>query len=326
MVGKTHTDELAYSLNGENVHYGTPINPRAPGRIPGGSSSGSAAAVAGGLVDFAIGTDCGGSVRLPASYCGILGFRPTHGRISLNGIVPLASSFDTVGWFTRDATLLQRVGQVLLTDDAAVPRPHRLLLASDAFAVAGNAVTEALQPAVAAVTAAIGQAEQVNVSAEGLAEWMQLFRIIQGAEIWANHGAWIRTVQPSFGPGIRERFAWTSSLDPADVAAARERREQVAAHLDVLLGNDAILCLPTTPGIAPLRDTPSADLEAFRARALSLLCIAGLARLPQVSLPLGMLDGCPLGLSLVAPRGADTTLLTVATITALSEPTVSSSP
>ena len=110
MVGKTQTDELAYSLNGENVHYGTPTNPRAPGRIPGGSSSGSAAAVAGGLVDFALGTDCGGSVRLPASYCGIYGIRTTHGLVPVDGVVDLAASFDTVGWFARDAANDARVG------------------------------------------------------------------------------------------------------------------------------------------------------------------------------------------------------------------------
>ena len=312
MVGKTHTDELTYSLNGENVHYGTPVNPHAAGRIPGGSSSGSASAVAGGLVDFALGTDCGGSVRLPASYCGIFGFRPTHGSIPLDGVMPLASSFDTIGWFARDAALLEQVGRVLLTDNQAAPRPHRLLFALDAFDLAGNAVAQALQPAITAVTAAVGQAEQVSVSVEGLLEWTGLFRILQGAEIWANHGTWIRAVQPTFGPGIRERFEWTSSIAPATVAAGRERREQVTARLDELLGDEAILCLPTAPGIAPLRDTPSADLEAFRARALSLLCIAGLARLPQVSLPLGTLEGCPLGLSLVGPRGADTLLLMIA--------------
>jgi amidase len=114
MVGKTHTDDMAYSLNGENVHYGTPVNPVAPGRIPGGSSSGSVAAVAGGLVDFALGTDCGGSVRLPASYCGVYGLRPTHGLVPADGVVPLAPSFDTVGWFARDAALMRRIGEVLL--------------------------------------------------------------------------------------------------------------------------------------------------------------------------------------------------------------------
>ena len=101
-------------LMGENAHYGTPVNVNAPGRVPGGSSSGSAAAVAGALVDFAIGTDCGGSVRLPASLCGIYGFRPSHGRIGLDGCMPLASSFATFGWFAREAATLARVGAALL--------------------------------------------------------------------------------------------------------------------------------------------------------------------------------------------------------------------
>ena len=147
MVGKTQTDEMAYSLNGENVHYGTPANPRAPGRIPGGSSSGSASAVAGGLVDFALGTDCGGSVRLPASYCGIYGIRTTHGLVPVDGVVDLAASFDTVGWFARDAKTMQQVGEVLLPP-ASDFVPKRLLIAEDAFALAGQEITAALAPAV----------------------------------------------------------------------------------------------------------------------------------------------------------------------------------
>ncbi len=311
-VGKTHTDELAYSLNGENVHYGTPVNPNAAGRIPGGSSSGSAAAVAGGLVDFAIGTDCGGSVRLPASYCGIFGFRPTHGRIPLDGIVPLASSFDTVGWFARDASLLEKVGRVLLDSQTDTRPPHQLLLASDAFTLAGDTVTVALQPAVNKISTAIGPVRPVTVSPEGLSEWMQLFRVLQGAEIWANHGTWIREVHPTFGPDIHKRFEWTATIQQAEVDIAKEKREQVAARMDAFLGEDSVLCLPTAPGIAPLRNTPSDELEVFRSQALSLLCIAGLARLPQVNLPFGTLDGCPIGLSLIGPRGADMLLLKIA--------------
>jgi amidase len=113
LVGTTVTDELAFSLTGENPHYGTPPNPAAPGRVPGGSSSGSASAVAGGLVDFALGTDTGGSVRVPASHCGIFGFRPTHGAVSPAGVLPFSPSFDTVGWFARDADTLAAVGDRL---------------------------------------------------------------------------------------------------------------------------------------------------------------------------------------------------------------------
>jgi amidase len=308
MVGKTHTDDMAYSLNGENVHYGTPVNPVAPGRIPGGSSSGSAAAVAGGLVDFALGTDCGGSVRLPASYCGLYGIRPSHGLVPADGVVPLAASFDTVGWFARDAELMRHVGDVLLPR-AVAWTPTRLLIATEAFAAMGAAVAEALRDGVTRLKTAFVTVEETRVYAGDPAEWAQLFRVLQGDEIRAQHGAWIDQHQPTFGPGVRERFEWTRTIDPAEVAAAKPKREAVARHMDALLGDDALLCLPAAPGIAPRLKTPGQELEPFRARAFVLLAIAGLARLPQISLPAGTIDGCPIGLSLIAPRGRDRGLL-----------------
>src|SRR6185503_4251639 len=152
MVGRTHTDEMTFSLNGENAHYGTPVNVNAPGRIPGGSSSGSAAAVAGGLVDFALGSDTGGSVRAPASFCGIYGLRPTHGRIPLTGACALAASFDVAGPFARDPALLARVARVLLKDDQPAPKHGTLLYAEDAFALVDPAVKLQFAPAVARVT------------------------------------------------------------------------------------------------------------------------------------------------------------------------------
>ena len=308
MVGKTHTDELAYSLNGENVHYGTPTNPRAPGRIPGGSSSGSAAAVSGGLVDFALGTDCGGSVRLPASYCGIYGIRTTHGLIPIDGIADLAASFDTVGWFARDAATMARVGGVLLPEGPAF-RPKRLLIAEDAFAFAGAEIKSALAGAVLRLKAALPDHRQIEVYTGDPSAWSGIFRILQGDEIRRRHSAWIDAHNPNFGPGIAERFRWVRTIDPAEVERMRPLREDVARHMDVLLGDDAVLCLPTAPGIAPKLKTPPAELEVFRARAFALLSIAGLARLPQLSLPLGILTDCPLGVSLIAPRGRDQGLL-----------------
>jgi amidase len=307
MVGKTQTDELTYSLNGENAHYGTPINPNAPGRIPGGSSSGSAAAVAGHLVDFALGTDCAGSVRVPASYCGIYGIRTTHGLVPTDGVIDLAASFDTVGWFARAADMMRRVGEVLLPPSDFKPR--RLLIVRDAFAFAGAEVTAALAAGVMRLKEAIGDHREVDVYSGDPTSWPQIFRILQGAEIWRRHGAWIDAYNPHFGPGIAERFQWTRTINIAEVELMRPRREEVARHMDALLGGDAILCLPTVPGIAPKLATPTADLEDFRARAFALLCIAGLARLPQLSLPIGTMAGCPLGLSLIAPRGTDRGLL-----------------
>jgi amidase len=308
MVGKTHTDELAYSLNGENVHYGTPTNPRAPGRIPGGSSSGSAAVVAGGLVDFALGTDCGGSVRLPASYCGIYGIRTTHGLIPIDGVTDLATSFDTVGWFARDARTMARVGHVLLPEAPAF-LPKRLLIAEDAFAFAGAEIAGALAGAVTRLATALPDHRQVNVYTGDPSAWSAIFRILQGDEIRRRHGAWIDAHNPGFGPGIAERFRWTRTIDPAEVERMRPRRENMARHMDALLGDDTILCLPTAPGIAPELATPAAELEVFRARAFALLSIAGLARLPQLSLPLGTMTDCPIGISLIAPRGRDLGLL-----------------
>jgi amidase len=308
LVGKTHTDELAYSLNGENVHYGTPTNPKAPGRIPGGSSSGSAAAVAGGLVDFALGTDCGGSVRLPASYCGIYGIRTSHGLLSTDGVVKLAPSFDTIGWFARDADLMRRIAESLLPH-ASPFVPRRLLIMTDAFATAGSAITDALARAVATVRQTFGAVQDLSVYGDIPTNFPESFRILQGAEIARQHGGWIDRHSPAFGPGIRERFLWVRTIDAKAIASATVVRERVARHMDELLGDDAFLILPTAPGIAPRLKTPAAELEAFRARAFALLSIAGLARLPQVTLPLGTLEGCPLGLSLLGPRGRDRGLL-----------------
>lgn len=321
MVGKTHTDELAYSLTGENPHYGTPANPWSPDRIPGGSSNGSVAAVACGLVDFALGTDCGGSVRLPASYCGILGMRPTHGRVSLEGAIPFGPSFDAAGWFARDAQVFERVGRVLLDDDAPAPRAKRLLVARDAFDLVDPRVAAALAPAADAVARAVGESSEATVSAEGLPEWFACFRVLQAAEVWGNHGAWVRTAKPKLGQGVRERLEWASKVTAQDVAAAKERHAAIRARLAELIADGSVLCLPTSPRVAPLRNLPMDEIEIrYRHQAMCLLCIAGLGGLPQVSLPMASLDGLPLGLSLVGPRGFDTGLLALATTLSAGEP------
>ena len=313
LAGKTHTDEMAYSLTGENVHYGTPVNLRAPDRIPGGSSNGSAAAVTAGLVDFAIGTDCGGSVRLPASYCGIFGMRPTVDRVPLDGVIPFGPPFDVAGWFARNAQVLERVGRVLLADDSEPAPARRLLRATDAFAMVDEGVAGAVSGAVDRVAALVGPVEEVTVAPEGLESWFETFRVLQAASIWANHGAWIRATRPDFGPGVKERFEWAEALDAGAVKAAGKRYEAIRARIDEVLGPGDILCLPTSPRVAPLKNTPVDDIEIrYRHQAMHLLCIAGLGGLPQISLPMAELDGLPLGLSLNGPRGADVQLLRLA--------------
>jgi len=311
MVGKTQTDELTYSLNGENAHYGTPVNVNAPGRIPGGSSSGSAAAVAAGLVDFALGSDTGGSVRAPASFCGIYGIRPTHGRVSLRGACPLASTFDTAGWFAREARLLERVGEVLLGKEPERKR-GRLLLAEDGFALLETRVANAVQPALARIAAHLGAPQAVTVSEEGLAQWFDVFRTLQGGEIWAQHGEWVQRVRPDLGPGVKQRMEWAATIQADAVAGAKIERERIAKRMDAMLADNAVLILPTAPDIAPPVHAPPQSTDDFRARAMSLLCVAGLARLPQVNLPYAKLDGCPVGVSLLAARGNDALLLRLA--------------
>ena len=314
MVGRTHCDELCYSLTGENVHYGAPVNVNAPGRIPGGSSNGSAAAVAGKLVDFAIGSDCGGSIRIPASYCGILGMRPTWGRVSLEGAVPFGPSFDVAGWFARDTAVFEKVGRVLLEENKRPARPKRLLIARDAFALVDPAVGAALQPAVARLEGLIGaRGEETEVAPEGLVNWFETFRTIQAAEVWASVGAWVDEVKPKLGPGIKERIAWAATVTPAMLDQASARRAEVRARMDRLIGPHDVLCLPTSPRAAPLLGTPVDKIEVeYRNQAMCLLCIAGLAGLPQVSLPMARIDNLPLGLSIVGGPGTDMMLLSLA--------------
>lgn len=312
VIGKTHCDELCYSLNGINQHYGTPVNVNAPGRIPGGSSSGSAAAVAGGLVDFALGSDTGGSVRVPAGYCGIFGMRPTHGSVPLDGAIAFAPSYDAAGWFARDARMLERVGQVLLGDARAAPPAGKLLIATDAFAHADPDAGLALRQALHACEAHFAAAQEIVLAPEGIDRWMDSFRVIQGAEIWSTHREWITSLHPDFGAGIKQRFVWASTIEATAVVAASAHRARINEHLMSLLADNAVLAIPTTPGVAPPLDMPVAELERWRNRALGLLCIAGHAGLPQVNLPLAKVDGLPVGLSLIAARGGDALLLKLA--------------
>mmetsp|Transcript_40382 Transcript_40382/g.114321 ORF Transcript_40382/g.114321 Transcript_40382/m.114321 type:complete len:462 (-) Transcript_40382:1655-3040(-) len=319
-VGKTHMDELAYSLNGENVHYGTPVNVAAPGRIPGGSSSGSAAAVAGKLADLGIGSDTAGSVRVPASYCGILGFRPTHGRVSLNNVVPLAQSFDTAAWFARDASLLQSAGEVLLDHSSALKLEEvKWLVATDAFDLSDDETRQAIYDAMSidfnTVTAILGPPKEITVGMDGLGtleEWLDVFRVIQASEAWANFGDWIDKKNPGFGPGIKERFEAASKVTAEEVEEAKRMRGRIMQHVDGILGRSCVLALPTCPGPAPKLNTPADELELFRRRLLSLSALAPLCSLPQVTLPIAEVYGNPVGLSLIGPRGSDESLLELA--------------
>ena len=308
MIGKTQTDELAYSLQGENRHYGTPINVRVPDRIPGGSSSGSAVAVAGDIVHFSIGTDTGGSVRVPAAFCGVCGVRPSHGRIPLDGCMPLAPSFDTAGWFSRDARLLEQIGEILLRDQATRSQPARLLIANDSFALCDEPARIELTKMTDEIQRQFGEAIPTELSSQ-LQDWMAAFGILQAVEVWQAHGDWVRAVKPDFGPGIRERFEMASRVTDRQVAAAEQVHRRADEIMRELLDGNRVMMIPTAPGAAPLKDTPTAEIESFRTRTLMLTCVAGMARLPQVSLPLATVEGAPVGLSILAAPGNDMQLL-----------------
>ena len=313
LVGKTLTDEIAYSLTGENYHYGTPRNPRDPARVPGGSSSGSAVAVAADLVDFTLGSDCGGSVRVPASYCGVFGIRTSHGRIPLDGMAPFAPSFDCVGWFARTAGMMLRVGKVLLDEPVPSPRFNKVLMCVDCFTTPSRDVQEALMPGVALMQRHLGSVEPVTVAADGLTAWSEMFRVIQGFEIWRSLGDWVRACSPEFGPGVRERMAVAATISEDAFRDASARRHAVIARMDAVLPSGTVMCLPTAPRTAPQRGLPVSDIEVeFRHQAMNLSCIAGLAGLPQVSVPFTTHDGLPVGLSLIGPKGSDIALLELA--------------
>lgn len=307
--GTTHTDELMYSLNGENFHYGTPVNPKAPERIPGGSSSGSAVAVSSGLVDFALGTDTGGSVRIPSSYCGIYGFRPTHGVVKIEGVIPLAKSFDTVGWMAGNPDLLHKVGKILIDNQQEDGEFTNMVFSKEAWGLLENQYKEPLLRTISTIQEFSLQSEWREIAEEGLSQWSSVFSVLQGTEIWKEHGEWITKEKPSFGPGISERFQWTSTLRESENLQQVEMRQKIYQSMSTLLGVNGLLIIPTAPGPAPLLHLSGEKAEQYRAKTMQLSCIAGLAGLPQVTIPLIEVDGLPVGLSIIANRNQDLKLL-----------------
>lgn len=312
-VGKTVTDELAFSMNGNNAHFGAPINGAAPHRISGGSSSGSASAVSNSLCDFALGSDTGGSVRAPANHCGLYGIRPTHGRISLAGVLDLAPSLDTCGYFARDVETFARVSGVLLGADAKpAPEKIRLLKPVDIWALLDAEALAAQTAPFARVEAALGKAQNTHVVMDDMDAMYWHFRYIQGREAWMVNGPLIERFCPPLGPGVAERFDWSRQVTDEQFAMATVYRERFKKHLADLLGTDGVLVLPTVPDIAPLTDDGGEKMESYRNRSIQMLCIAGLSGFPQISMPLGQRLGAPLGLSLLGPAGSDASLVRLA--------------
>ncbi|MGB7097861.1 MAG: amidase [Xanthobacteraceae bacterium] len=308
LIGKTVTDELAFSLEGRNVHHSRLVNPVCPGRLPGGSSSGSAVAVAGRLVDFALGTDTGGSVRVPANFLGLFGFRPSHGAISLDGVVPFAPSYDTVGWFARNAKTLAKVGDALLPAEERVTITQ-LKLADDAFGL----VDPPLAAELKTKATRLGPTGSVSIFDGKEADYFECYRVLQGAEIWQSVGPWITNHKPRFADDIAQRFAGTAAITRSDVARYVPVRAAIQGTIEKLVPQDTAILMPITPCPALIENAPGDVIGSFYQRALTLTSVAGHCGAPQVALPLGRWQECPIGLAILGPRGSDRALLQLAT-------------
>jgi amidase len=303
VTGIARTDEFAYALAGRNAHHGAPPNGADPARISGGSTSGPATAVALGQADLGLGTDTAGSIRVPASYQGLWGLRTTHGALSRDGVLPLAQSFDTVGWLTREPQLLRTVASLASgPDDREVDRSA--LLVCDALVAAAEPDTrQAFQDWVERCGTAVEP-----VLLPDLDELAETLRVVQGAEAHRNHGAWIAAHPGALGPDVAERFAAAASITSEQADAARGRLGPLRTAVRAAVGG-RVLALPTVPGPAPLRTADGPAILATRRATLRMTAVAGIGGLPAVTAPLLTVGGAPVGVCFVGPAGADLDLV-----------------
>ncbi len=313
-VGRVQTDELAYSLNGQNIHYGTPVNPKAPECIPGGSSSGSAVTVANGDAEFAIGTDTGGSVRVPASYCGIFGLRPTLGKLSLASAFELSMSFDTAGLFARQLTVLKDVYQAL-----AGRNNHDSHERSETIATLKSLDDVAYQPRLERFVL-IAEAHDIVVTemddhglVGDLAALSELFRTIQGYEIIKKHGDWLSEHENAIDPAIAERVRWARTISPEQYEQGLAEQHQFReAFISKLAECGGVIVLPTTPAGPPSLTMSASELAVYRSQLMGLTAIAGLSGCPQLHIPMLNMENGPCGVSLLGLPDNELTLINTA--------------
>jgi amidase len=312
VIGKTICDEFFYSVSGANAHYGTPVNIRASGRLPGGSSAGSAAATGAGLCDFALGSDTGGSVRVPASFNGIYGLRPTHGRIDATGVQDMAPSLDVPGWFAASPGVFRNVGAVLLDQRRVPAKIQRVFVLEDAFAQADPEVEDLLRTLLEFMSDDLPAMAHAKIAPEGFDPWREAMRTVQAYEVWQTYGDFVTRHKPKLGPGVKERMEFAATVTRAQAAAAGAVRAHMSDHVRQTAVPGTILALPSAPCIAPKVDIAGDELESFRARVMRLTCIASLTGLPQISIPAGTISACPVGLSFIGWTGGDEALLDLA--------------
>lgn len=311
IIGKTVCDELFFSVTGVNAHYGMPVNPRARGRIPGGSSSGSASATASGACDLALGSDTGGSMRVPGSFCGLYSIRPTWGRVDESGVMPLAPSFDVPGWFAASPGLFRK-GGVLLNGDSTRAAIDHVIQLEDGFAEAQPDVAAVMREAVTRLAPHLPRTSRTRVAPNGLDPWREAFRVLQGFEVWRCYSRFVEQHKPVFGPGVDDRMAYSAQVTSADADAANAIRAAAREHIRKMTPPGTVLMLPTTPCIAPPADLTGEAADAFRVGIMRLTCIAGMSGLPQINIPIGTASGCPVGLGFIGWAGGDEALLDLA--------------
>ena len=308
-TGFTHTDELAYSLEGNNIHYGAAQNPKLKGHASGGSSMGSAAAVAAKLADIGLGTDTGGSIRIPASYCGLFGIRPSHNVIEKDGLIPLAPPFDTIGWLTQNAELLSDVGNVLLPNQA-INNVDTLVICEPLFELVDPVLQAPLKQLLEKTKPYFKHHKEFELPNSSLLnELADSFRILQGRAIAKTHKDWLQLPGqlPLFAPAIAARFNMALDLTAQEEQEALNVQTQWQTLIAKNLNTNSCLFLPTTPTTAPKL---GADTSALRMQIITLSAIAGLSRSAQVHLPLANLEnGHPYGFSLMMSHGNDKSLL-----------------
>ena len=307
---KACTDELAFSLDGINAHYGIPLNPQDERRIPGGSSSGSAAMVGAKLVDFALGTDTGGSVRIPAAYCGIFGIRTTHGAIDRDGVIPLAPSEDTVGWFAGDPETLRLVGEVLLSGAPQTSaKLKKVIFATDTFQMVAPDFGKQAWSAAQKLKKHFSKFEEKEIAFTNFQDQLDCHRVTQGLEAWQCHGEWIEQAKPKFDEDIQKRFNYASTVTEDEYTKANEYRQRLIAHYEMLLKEGTVICQPTSYDLPPLIEGPAAVLANIRVQNLKLASTASLIGLCQVSIPMEGMTGLQIGISLIARKESDLSLL-----------------
>ena len=307
LKGITVCDEFFYSLIGENGHYGTPINLNAPSCVPGGSSSGSAAALTNDLYDFSIGSDTGGSVRIPASFCGLIGMRPTHNRINTKGVYPMAPSFDTIGWFANNPEIFQKVGNVLLNN---IERSNvdfkQYVVAEDLLELCDAEVQDNFNNYI---NVNIPNINKTRLSTNTKAIIADNFRILQGAEVKENIIPWIEKNTPNISPEIKSRIDMASKITDIEVNRALIFRKTLIDEIKKSLPEGTIAVFPTSPFSAPKSGQDDESLGSFRKRLMELTSIAGMTSRPQITIPRLKDKSGPVGISLLGWKYSDEILL-----------------